>query len=73
MNLFMTIIIDLRLFLKKSLVFRQMLIPCGWLLTLFIRLLNQDLWASLVAQSVKNLPAKWETWVRSLGWEDPLE
>ena len=22
---------------------------------------------------VKNLPAKWETWVQSLGWEDPLE
>ena len=30
-------------------------------------------WASLVAQSVKNLPAMQETWVRSLGWEDPLE
>ena len=30
-------------------------------------------WASLVAQLVKNLPATWETWVRSLGWEDPLE
>ena len=30
-------------------------------------------WASLVAQTVKNLPAMWETWVRSLGWEDPLE
>ena len=30
-------------------------------------------WASLVAQSVKNPPAMWETWVRSLGWEDPLE
>ena len=29
--------------------------------------------ASLVAQLVKNLPAIWETWVRSLGWEDPLE
>ena len=29
--------------------------------------------ASLVAQMVKNLPAKWETWVQSLGWEDPLE
>ena len=29
--------------------------------------------ASLVAQLVKNLPAAWETWVRSLGWEDPLE
>ena len=30
-------------------------------------------WASLVAQLVKNPPAMWETWVRSLGWEDPLE
>ena len=30
-------------------------------------------WASLVVQLVKNLPAMWETWVRSLGWEDPLE
>ena len=30
-------------------------------------------WASRVAQLVKNLPAKQETWVRSLGWEDPLE
>ena len=29
--------------------------------------------ASLVAQVVKNLPAMWETWVQSLGWEDPLE
>ena len=29
--------------------------------------------ASLVAQSVKDLPAVQETWVRSLGWEDPLE
>ena len=29
--------------------------------------------ASLVTQQVKNLPAMLETWVRSLGWEDPLE
>jgi len=29
--------------------------------------------ASLVAQLAKNLPAVRETWVRSLGWEDPLE
>ena len=29
-------------------------------------------WASLVAQLVKNLPAMPETWVQSLGWEDPL-
>ena len=30
-------------------------------------------WASLVAQMVKNLPEIQETWVQSLGWEDPLE
>ena len=30
-------------------------------------------WASLVAQLEKNPPIMWETWVRSLGWEDPLE
>ena len=30
-------------------------------------------WAYIVAQLVKNLPAMRETWVRSLGWEDPLE
>ena len=30
-------------------------------------------WASLVAQLVKNMPAMWEIWVQSLGWEDPLE
>ena len=29
--------------------------------------------ASLVAQMVKNPPAMQETWIRSLGWEDPLE
>ena len=29
--------------------------------------------ASLVAQMVKNPPAMRETWVRSLGWKDPLE
>ena len=30
-------------------------------------------WASLTSQLVKNPPAMWETWVQSLGWEDPLE
>ena len=29
--------------------------------------------ASLAAQTVKCLPAMWDTWVRYLGWEDPLE
>ena len=31
------------------------------------------LWASMVAQLVKNPSAVWETWVRSLGWKVPLE
>ena len=39
----------------------------------FISMLLSQLWASLVAQLVKNPPAIWETWVRSLGSEDPPE
>ena len=35
--------------------------------------LHESPGASLVAQLIKNPPAMWETWVRSLGWEDPLE
>ena len=31
-----------------------------------------SIWASLVAQRLKRLPPMQETWVRSLGWEDPL-
>ena len=34
---------------------------------------QRSLWASLVAQLVKNMPALQETWVRSLGREDSLE
>ena len=34
---------------------------------------GQSLWAFLVAYMVKNLPAIWETWVQSLGWEDALK
>ena len=30
-------------------------------------------WIHSIAQMVKNLPAMQETWVRSLGWKDPLE
>ena len=29
--------------------------------------------ASLMAQTVKNLPVVWETWIQSLDWDDPLE
>ena len=35
--------------------------------------LQYFVWASLVAQIVKNIPAMQETWVLSLGGEDPLE
>ena len=35
--------------------------------------LLQYSWASLMVQLVKNPPAMREKWVRSLGWEDPLE
>ena len=36
--------------------------------------LSKDIWgASLVAQMVKRLSTMRETWVQSLGWEDPLE
>ena len=33
----------------------------------------QNSWASLVAQLIENPPTILETWVRSLGWEDPME
>ena len=33
----------------------------------------KPIWASLVAQMVKNLPIMWKTHFQSLGWEDPLE
>ena len=38
-----------------------------------LHLLFTKLGASLVVQRLKHLPAMRETWVRSLGWEDPLE
>ena len=38
-----------------------------------ISFLWQEHLSSLVAQMVRNLPAMWETWVGSLGWEDLLE
>ena len=34
---------------------------------------SSELWVSLGTRLVKNLPVMWETWVWSLGWEDPLE
>ena len=41
--------------------------------TLIDKLAEEEGWASLVAQTVKNPPAMQETQVQSLGWEDPLE
>ena len=43
-------------------------IPCGLLKSASPL---PSVWALLVAQTVKNLPAMWETSVPSLGWEDP--
>ena len=40
---------------------------------MFLRYIYDDVWASLVAQLVKNQPAMQETWFQSLGWEDLLE
>ena len=49
-------------------------IPVSWIsYVAFIHRWVLYHWASLVAQLVKNPPAMWETWVWSLGWEDPLE
>ena len=39
----------------------------------YLDILFNNWWASVVAQLVKNPPAMWETWIWSLGWEDPLE
>jgi len=50
--------------LSKSGRERQISFTCG---------IYKIIWPFLVAQLVKNPPAVWETWVRSLGWEDPLE
>ena len=48
-----------------------------WLLKLNEIIIHQtpsmSFWYITGAQMVKNVPAMWEAWVRSLGWEDPLE
>ena len=40
---------------------------------MYISMIYRSCQSSLIAQLVKNLPAMRETWVPSLGWEDPLE
>ena len=47
-----------------------------YLLTTYLCLIYKEIinqWTSLVAQLVRNLPIMWETWVQSLGQEEPLE
>ena len=46
---------------------------CVTFLFLFLFFLIKKIGLSFVAQLVKNLPAVRETWVQSLGWEEPLE
>ena len=46
---------------------------CYQLQQTFIYVGNTNIGASLVAQMVKNPLAMWETWVGSLGWEEPVE
>ena len=45
----------------------------GWGTHVHLWQIHVDVWASLVAQRVKCLPAVQEAWVQFLGWEDPLE
>ena len=49
--------------------FKEPLIPAFW----YLYPLPHCMGPSLVAQMVKNLAAMWETWIQSLGREDPLE
>ena len=44
-----------------------------WYLWLMQPGIWHNVWASLVAQTVRNLPTMWKTWVWLLDWEDPLE
>ena len=48
-----------------------LILSCYVLVVIYYRTIERG--ASLVAQTVKNLPAMWGTWVQSLGWEDALE
>ena len=50
-----------------------MIITCDQFMMTFFLMCPYIPWASLVAQSLKRLPVMWETRVRSLGQEDPLE
>ena len=60
-------------FLHRSLYHFLFSSLCLTLFPYLLSLLHLPSWASPVAQLVKNLPAMQETWVRSLGWKNPLE
>ena len=75
-----TIILYCTLFLFLLIISQAGLSFSTWFISLpvlkvkiILKVSNRKSWASLVAQLVKNLPAMQETWVPSLGWEDPLE
>ena len=53
---------------RKAKEFQKNITSASW-----IRRKPLTVWTSLVAQTVKHLPTRQETWVWSLGWEDPLE
>ena len=63
------------LVVSESLQLHELCIPTGSSVhgILQARILEWAASSSLVAQLVKNLPATQETWVQSLGWEDPVE
>ena len=74
------LIIDLiSIFLTKEIGHIFICLSVIWALLLKFLLLSFDPFntrlfcLSYVAQLIKNLSAVWETWVRCLGWEDPLE
>ena len=60
-------------YLRLLLFVSAILIPACDSSILALHMMNSVYWDSLVAQLVKNLPVMQETWVQSLGWEDPLE
>ena len=69
MDFFLISVPDLLLLVYRNARYFCVLILYPATLTEFIN----ELWAPLVAQMVKNLPAMWKAWVQSLGQEDPLE
>ena len=61
------------LHLSRYLHFQQRKKERGYRKFEMIKVLVLFIWVSQVAEMVKNLPAIWETWVHSLGLEDPRE